>query len=146
MWEPRPLTTLWAFTACYSDSITFFFTRRFIVSVSNVSLNKLAHPVFFISFPHDATFTCKTATWLNVRVTLYSCNRALFNRKWFNKRFSYRTRNIKWSLFLIVDESLALKCGNYEILISCGMQHSEVGRKPIDVSEKSIALIFRNED
>jgi hypothetical protein len=26
MWEPRPLTTLWAFTACYRDSFTFYFT------------------------------------------------------------------------------------------------------------------------
>jgi hypothetical protein len=25
MWEPRPLTPLWAFTACYRDSFTFFF-------------------------------------------------------------------------------------------------------------------------
>jgi hypothetical protein len=24
MWEPRPLTPLWAFTACYRDSFTFF--------------------------------------------------------------------------------------------------------------------------
>jgi hypothetical protein len=24
MWEPRRLTTLWAFTACYSESFTFF--------------------------------------------------------------------------------------------------------------------------
>jgi hypothetical protein len=24
MWAPRHLTTLWAFTACYSDSFTFF--------------------------------------------------------------------------------------------------------------------------
>jgi hypothetical protein len=24
MWEPQPLTTLWAFTACYRDSFTFF--------------------------------------------------------------------------------------------------------------------------
>jgi hypothetical protein len=23
MWEPRRLTTLWAFTACYRDSFTF---------------------------------------------------------------------------------------------------------------------------
>jgi hypothetical protein len=23
MWEPRRLTTLWAFTACYTDSFTF---------------------------------------------------------------------------------------------------------------------------
>jgi hypothetical protein len=25
MWEPRPLTTLWAVTACYRDSFTFFY-------------------------------------------------------------------------------------------------------------------------
>jgi hypothetical protein len=25
MWEPRRLTTLWASTACYTDSFTFFF-------------------------------------------------------------------------------------------------------------------------
>jgi hypothetical protein len=25
MWEPRPLITLWAFTACYRDSFTFIF-------------------------------------------------------------------------------------------------------------------------
>jgi hypothetical protein len=24
MWEPRRLTTLWAFTACYKDNFTFF--------------------------------------------------------------------------------------------------------------------------
>jgi hypothetical protein len=24
MWEPRRLTALWAFTACYRDSFTFF--------------------------------------------------------------------------------------------------------------------------
>jgi hypothetical protein len=27
MWEPRPLTPLWVFTACYRDSFTFTFTR-----------------------------------------------------------------------------------------------------------------------
>jgi ABC-type multidrug transport system fused ATPase/permease subunit len=26
MWEPRRLTTLWSFTACYWDSFTFTFT------------------------------------------------------------------------------------------------------------------------
>jgi hypothetical protein len=25
MWEPRPLTTLWAFTACYRDSFALLF-------------------------------------------------------------------------------------------------------------------------
>jgi hypothetical protein len=29
MWDPQRLTTLWAFTACYRDSFTFFFTLRY---------------------------------------------------------------------------------------------------------------------
>jgi hypothetical protein len=28
MWEPRRLTTLWASTACYRDSFTFFFYKK----------------------------------------------------------------------------------------------------------------------
>jgi hypothetical protein len=27
MWEPRPLTPLWAYTACYRDSFTFFTSK-----------------------------------------------------------------------------------------------------------------------
>jgi hypothetical protein len=31
MWEPRPLTPLWAFTACYRDRFTFFyFGKQFV--------------------------------------------------------------------------------------------------------------------
>jgi hypothetical protein len=29
MWEPRRLTTVWAFTACYRDSVTFFIYESF---------------------------------------------------------------------------------------------------------------------
>jgi hypothetical protein len=28
LWEPRPLTPLWAFTACYRDSFTYFYLYR----------------------------------------------------------------------------------------------------------------------
>jgi hypothetical protein len=28
MWEPRRLTTLWAFTACYRDNFTFSFNEH----------------------------------------------------------------------------------------------------------------------
>jgi hypothetical protein len=31
MWEPRRLTTLWTFTACYRDSFTFVFTLFFVI-------------------------------------------------------------------------------------------------------------------
>jgi hypothetical protein len=33
MWEPRRHTTIWAFTACYRDSFTFFFTMETCVGV-----------------------------------------------------------------------------------------------------------------
>jgi hypothetical protein len=32
MWEPRPLTPLWAFTACYRDSFTYFIYRWHVVA------------------------------------------------------------------------------------------------------------------
>jgi hypothetical protein len=30
MWEPRRLTTLWAFTACYRDSFTFLYSFLYL--------------------------------------------------------------------------------------------------------------------
>jgi hypothetical protein len=35
MWEPRRLTTPWAFTACYRDSFTFY-----VLSFSNVLVRR----------------------------------------------------------------------------------------------------------
>jgi hypothetical protein len=35
MWEPRHLSTLWPFMACYRDSFTFFFTLPFFAGKSN---------------------------------------------------------------------------------------------------------------
>jgi hypothetical protein len=32
MWEPRPLTPLWAFTACYRDSFTLLFFIFYLTS------------------------------------------------------------------------------------------------------------------
>jgi hypothetical protein len=46
MLEPRRLTTLWAFTTCYRDSFTFFFTRH--------DLNSLV----FLSFTERTEQTC----------------------------------------------------------------------------------------
>jgi hypothetical protein len=39
MWEPRPLTTLWAFTACYKDTFTFIGN-----SIDSVSIRNLPGP------------------------------------------------------------------------------------------------------
>jgi hypothetical protein len=71
MWEPLPLTTLWAFMACYSDSFTF--VNEFINYVSsddwkvvynggdvNTKLNSFLNTlkIFVRSFPFkmDKTF------------------------------------------------------------------------------------------
>jgi hypothetical protein len=40
MWDPRPVTTLWAFTACYRDSFTFTFIH--------LSVNDIVCLIFFI--------------------------------------------------------------------------------------------------
>jgi hypothetical protein len=51
MWEPRRLTTLWAFTACYSDSFTFYLTvsRYLKCSPIKVSYHKqFTLSLFFI--------------------------------------------------------------------------------------------------
>jgi hypothetical protein len=48
MWEPRPLTTLWAFTACYRDSFTFYLfyltsCKDNTVRTTNISSIKKLH-------------------------------------------------------------------------------------------------------
>jgi hypothetical protein len=36
MWDPQRLTTLWAFTACYRDSFTFFFLFLLPFQIRNI--------------------------------------------------------------------------------------------------------------
>jgi hypothetical protein len=50
MWEPRHLTTLWAFTGCYRDSFTFLLfmivkKRVFIRSADQKNFNRNMSPV-----------------------------------------------------------------------------------------------------
>jgi hypothetical protein len=47
MWEPRRLTTLWAFMACYRDSFTFFLTVQYLATTTNYD----AHVTFSPSSP-----------------------------------------------------------------------------------------------
>jgi hypothetical protein len=44
MWEPRRLTNLWASTACYRDSFTFF-----LAHVTGYALNKQPSDIFLTS-------------------------------------------------------------------------------------------------
>jgi hypothetical protein len=36
MWEPRRVTTLWAFTACYRDSFTFLLFTLILICTRNI--------------------------------------------------------------------------------------------------------------
>jgi hypothetical protein len=40
MWDPQRLTTLWAFTACYRDSFTFFYL---LWTMKSISMKYLGH-------------------------------------------------------------------------------------------------------
>jgi hypothetical protein len=51
MWEPQHLTTLWAFTACYRDSITFFY-----LYLDNVLLG-LRNTMWFMNDGSPAHYT-----------------------------------------------------------------------------------------
>jgi hypothetical protein len=52
MWEPRRLTTLWAFTACYRDSFTFFALSSNI----SLSLPSRVSPSSFYDFSVSYTY------------------------------------------------------------------------------------------
>jgi hypothetical protein len=41
MWEPRHLTLLWAFTACYRDSFTYFTLLTYYVLICNMLMRLL---------------------------------------------------------------------------------------------------------
>jgi hypothetical protein len=45
MWEPRRLTTLWAFTVCYRDSFTFFF---YLYAANFLQDYTASYPIFFV--------------------------------------------------------------------------------------------------
>jgi hypothetical protein len=59
MWEPRRLTTLWASTACYRDSFTFFFLPLYLrfrkVNSKCIKHDAQYFPIQFKKFPtaHD---------------------------------------------------------------------------------------------
>jgi hypothetical protein len=38
MWDPRPLTTLWAPTACYRDSVSFFTLVTILISQATLNI------------------------------------------------------------------------------------------------------------
>jgi hypothetical protein len=94
MWEPRPLTALWAFTACYRDSFTFFFflpticvcacqfiaiTREGATLISVQSKKKCLRPLFpsagnaltFSSHRHNDTRFSQTVIKTAIGVILY---------------------------------------------------------------------------
>jgi hypothetical protein len=74
MWEPRPLTPLWAFTACYRDSFTLLNSVVFTYFVYNPQ-NEITHSVlsknknFFSSFligKIEVSFICGLVRYFEV--------------------------------------------------------------------------------
>jgi hypothetical protein len=43
MWQPRRLTTLWAFTACYSDSFTFYLYPSYLFTIADTCIPLRLH-------------------------------------------------------------------------------------------------------
>jgi hypothetical protein len=76
MWEPRRITTLWAFTACYRDSFTFITVMTMKISViyyvsaePTVSIFRaVLHSVTFVPFYHT-TRHHTTENSMNISVT-----------------------------------------------------------------------------
>jgi hypothetical protein len=51
MWDPRRLTTLWVFTACYRDSFTFFTFLRFTALCTRCTIILVSHSVEMVKTP-----------------------------------------------------------------------------------------------
>jgi hypothetical protein len=46
MWEPRRLTTLWSFSACYRDSFNFFFSTPYSFGYKVLKAETTSNTVF----------------------------------------------------------------------------------------------------
>jgi hypothetical protein len=62
MWEPRRLTTLWASTACYRDSFTFFFARENFTSFFFTRYN---FTFYLYLQPKIKDANCHNSLWLS---------------------------------------------------------------------------------
>jgi hypothetical protein len=77
MWEPRRLTTLWAFTACYRDSFTVFNrlsryiwnTRLERYSLANLLGPRLQYCDFPISFTRMSKVNWILVRFISTRMT-----------------------------------------------------------------------------
>jgi hypothetical protein len=59
MWEPRRFKTLWAFTACYRDSFTFFYIVLLIFSSKQVFSFLLRWSFCTVTFTFTVTTQCE---------------------------------------------------------------------------------------
>jgi hypothetical protein len=66
MWDPRRLTTLWAFTACYRDSYFFFFA--FLLFILLLLAVSLALPVPLLPFLPSRPSFCVLRSRIDPRV------------------------------------------------------------------------------
>jgi hypothetical protein len=68
MWEPRRLTTLWAFTASYKDSFTFFLNMLVTSLITFIFFLKICyeyqHVVIYLIFSEKLLLTFLLITFL----------------------------------------------------------------------------------
>jgi hypothetical protein len=67
MWEPRRLTTLWAFMACYMDSFTFFLSIRLQIGLKEISVNPPHYALLFCTLCYEYKKLIKIMNFWNVK-------------------------------------------------------------------------------
>jgi hypothetical protein len=77
MWEPQPLTPLWAFTACYRDSFTFYFSlvKYIALTVLRLFLWDSGYGYMGVNVEmcaHNLNISSPWSTYWNVRYELQS--------------------------------------------------------------------------
>jgi hypothetical protein len=112
MWEPRRLTTLWVFTACYKDSSKFFFFSllkcllkllifKNMLNVYYVAASSQSSSVYLFCFLHvsllllsssssSPSSSRRQATGKNTRSFHVCCNEVVESRAAFESKFLRR--------------------------------------------------------
>jgi hypothetical protein len=71
MWEPRPLTSLWAFTACYRHRYTFFFYLLTLMEHMNVLHVDWKLSVLKLEVPLRNCWTCENTRYFKATFRRY---------------------------------------------------------------------------
>jgi hypothetical protein len=73
MWEPRCLTTLWASTACYRDSFTFYPINLGLTAIQNIGQIRVLFILQMPAFQNKATWRLIQSFTTNVLISHRVC-------------------------------------------------------------------------